>query len=531
MNNEQIQQLNNMCIAARDAQLGSIIQELSQGGAGGKIEIVDNLDSTDIDKALSANQGKVLNDTITELHNEVNTQAGEIEKKQNILIFDDVPKAESNNPVKSEGIKSAIDEVKTELTGEINKKANKATNLGGYGITDAYTKAEIDSKIAGAYRYIGTKTVVEVSAIDTKTLSAGDVYNISDNGILSGDVKVNKGDNVAWTGTGWDNLAGLVDLSNYQEKLFFDDTPTADSDNPVKSSGIYTELNNKVSKVSGKILSTNDYTNEDKAEVGNIKNKQDKLTYDEKPTADSANSLTSGAIKIALDAKVDKVNGKVLSDNNYTTAEKTKLSGIAEGANNYVLPEDVVKNTDYATIQKAGVVKIGGGLTNGENGVLSINPATPASIYGRTDSNTPIVPSNLNEAVKAALSDSSRISDMTDTEKENARGVIGAAAQADLANKQDKLTFDSIPTANSDNPVKSSAIKTALDNLATEVNKKQTPQTTLSGYGITDAYAKGEIDTKLSVIGDTSTLLTEDKTTLVAIIQDLINRVTALEAK
>lgn len=39
-----------------------------------------------------------------------------------------------------------------------------------------------------------------------------------------------------------------------------------------------------------------------------------------------------------LGNKVDKVSGKGLSTNDYTTAEKEKLSGIATGANNYTLP-------------------------------------------------------------------------------------------------------------------------------------------------------------------------------------------------
>lgn len=39
-----------------------------------------------------------------------------------------------------------------------------------------------------------------------------------------------------------------------------------------------------------------------------------------------------------LGGKVDKVSGKGLSTNDYTTAEKNKLSGIATGANNYTLP-------------------------------------------------------------------------------------------------------------------------------------------------------------------------------------------------
>ena len=36
--------------------------------------------------------------------------------------------------------------------------------------------------------------------------------------------------------------------------------------------------------------------------------------------------------------KVDKVDGKGLSTNDYTTAEKTKLAGIATNANNYSHP-------------------------------------------------------------------------------------------------------------------------------------------------------------------------------------------------
>lgn len=40
----------------------------------------------------------------------------------------------------------------------------------------------------------------------------------------------------------------------------------------------------------------------------------------------------------AVTNKVDKVSGKQLSTNDYTTAEKNKLAGVAEGANNYTHP-------------------------------------------------------------------------------------------------------------------------------------------------------------------------------------------------
>lgn len=48
---------------------------------------------------------------------------------------------------------------------------------------------------------------------------------------------------------------------------------------------------------------------------------------------DNADKIDAEIVK-----KVDKVSGKNLSTNDYTTAEKTKLAGIADNANNYVHP-------------------------------------------------------------------------------------------------------------------------------------------------------------------------------------------------
>ena len=76
-----------------------------------------------------------------------------------------------------------------------------------------------------------------------------------------------------------------------------------------------------------------------------------------------------------LDKKVDKVSGKGLSANDYTSAEKTKLAGIAAGANKYTLPT--------ASAQKLGGIKVGTNLSI-SSGVLSAkdttyNPATTTS--------------------------------------------------------------------------------------------------------------------------------------------------------
>lgn len=52
----------------------------------------------------------------------------------------------------------------------------------------------------------------------------------------------------------------------------------------------------------------------------------------------STNPVQNKIVSGALGNKVDKVSGKGLSTNDYTTTEKNKLSGIAANANNYSLP-------------------------------------------------------------------------------------------------------------------------------------------------------------------------------------------------
>lgn len=137
----------------------------------------------------------------------------------------------------------------------------KATTLDGKAnVADVYTttqvdtklekkadKTYVDTKVSSVYKYKGT--VASVSALPTVDLTVGDVYNVETAGTIgSGEsaVKVNAGDNVAWTGTAWDILAGTVDLSGYQTKLTFDTTPTADSTNPVTSGGVKNELDKKL---------------------------------------------------------------------------------------------------------------------------------------------------------------------------------------------------------------------------------------------------------------------------------------------
>lgn len=77
-------------------------------------------------------------------------------------------------------------------------------------------------------------------------------------------------------------------------------------------------------------------------------------------------------VKTKLADKVDKVDGKGLSTNDYTTAEKNKL----EGLSNYTLPT--------ASASTLGGVKVGTNLSINASGVLSAtdtkyNPATSSA--------------------------------------------------------------------------------------------------------------------------------------------------------
>ena len=92
--------------------------------------------------------------------------------------------------------------------------------------------------------------------------------------------------------------------------------------------------------------------------------KQTSIAYD--LSTDSREKVLSAEQgKILNETKVDKLVGKGLSTNDYTTAEKNKLATIAEGANKYVHP---VYNK-----QPSGLYKISVDLTGHVSGVWPVS--------------------------------------------------------------------------------------------------------------------------------------------------------------
>ena len=119
------------------------------------------------------------------------------------------------------------------------KKADKATTLAGYGISDVYTKGETYSKteadtaidnavkvaVAGVYKVKGSVVFANLNLTDK---SEGDVYNVTDafetteDFVEGAGTNYPAGSNVVVVKVGedlkWDVMAGTYDFSEYLKK-------------------------------------------------------------------------------------------------------------------------------------------------------------------------------------------------------------------------------------------------------------------------------------------------------------------------
>lgn len=152
----------------------------------------------------------------------------------------------SNDYTETEKQKLAGLENPTIKTVKVNNSAlvpdqQKAVNI---DLSNYATKADI----ANVYKWKGSKQTYDELPVSGQEI--GDVYNIvtadPEHDILAGD-------NVAWDGSKWDKLGGTftIDTSGFATKA---------------------QLNQKVDKESGKGLSTNDYTTEEKNKLAELKN-------------------------------------------------------------------------------------------------------------------------------------------------------------------------------------------------------------------------------------------------------------------
>lgn len=294
--------------------------------------------------------------------------------------------------------------------------------------SDTYTKAQVDAKLSGVYKVKGSSTF---EALPKDNNVVGDVYNIT-NAFNLGGKHYDAGTNVVWTEDGWDALSGSFDTTAIEGSI----QEVADNlaQEILDRTQADTTINNNVSSLTNRVkVNENKLTiiNGNESTTGSIANaiKQVKSYTDttvtaeqtraeaaeQKLTSDLASEVTRATgVEETLNSnitqlqtqKVDKVEGKGLSTNDYTTPEKNKLAAIEAEANKYVLPaattttlggiivgdrlsiDDTGKlvATYTYTLPKAsssvlGGVKTGSNITN-TDGTISLTKANVTSALG-----------------------------------------------------------------------------------------------------------------------------------------------------
>ena len=238
-----------------------------------------NVDNTsDIDKPVSTAQATAINNAVSE-HNTSDTAHSN--------LFSQYRTSENQDAIDNQ--------IKSDITNLQNTKADKATTLAGYGITDAYTMAETDAKISSVYRFRGS--VATYANLPTTGQVVGDAWNVEDTGA-----------NYAWTGTEWDKLSETVDLTPYLTK--------ADAANTY-------------------------------ATITTVNGKQDTLTPDQLAAVNSGITATRVT---SYDAYADEIAAKVNTNQGTENAGKV----MAVGADGNLVPSTTSVLPIGATVQYCG---------------------------------------------------------------------------------------------------------------------------------------------------------------------------------
>lgn len=269
--------------------------------------------------------------------------------------------------------------------------------------TDVYTKTETDNKIKAAvssvYKPAGSIAFIDLPALTSD--NEGKVYNITDeftttnNFVEGAGKKYSAGQNVVIIKDSegvykYDVLSGIVDLSNY--------STTAE---------VQAALDNKVDKVEGSRLITDAEASklagiEANAQVNVIDGvNSSEFSIDE---SKNLNILAIPQSKITnlisdLGSKVDKVEGKGLSTNDFTTTLLDKLNGITAGAQVNTIDEVKINGTLLSVVDKSvnipgasadnlGVVKgssADNGVTINEDYSMTVNNISTDKLVSGSD--------------------------------------------------------------------------------------------------------------------------------------------------
>ncbi|MDN3667602.1 beta strand repeat-containing protein [Algibacter miyuki] len=280
----------------------------------------------------------------------------------------------------------------TALDSKVDKVTGKGLSTEDYSTTEKTKLAAITGSNTGDQDLSGYATNTN---LDLKANSASPTFTGRVSGITS-------------------SMVGLANVDN-----------TSDANKPV-STATQTALDSKVDKVTGKGLSTEDYSTTEKTKLaaitGSNTGDQDLSSYATNTNLDlkansasptftgtvsgitssmvglanvdntsDANKPVSTATQTALDSKVDKVTGKGLSTEDYSTIEKTKLAAITgsntgdQDLSSYATNTNLDLKANSASPTFTGTVS---GITSSMVGLANVDNTSdankPVSTAGQT---------------------------------------------------------------------------------------------------------------------------------------------------
>lgn len=296
----------------------------------------------------------------------------------------------SGNDVKVLGkvVSIAVDNIVADAEQVFDKNANLNQETINRNMTNAINQA-----------------VADVSSINTRVGSLEDAI----------DDKLNISDYQTYASLMREDI--MIKISEVEEEkqnvLTFDNTPTANSDNPVKSKGVYAafytlELQNATGSVSQATelhiaLNKNDGSEEDPNthEIDTLiisqatENKAGllpaKSEWDNEPTTGSSNLVKSGGIKSAIDNVLNGLKTNLTTEDIkiiYNDQQYANIYGNDDALRFAVsAPDFFISSTSGTTISSNGAISIvshgeDGVLLNADNGGATISSSATTTIIG-----------------------------------------------------------------------------------------------------------------------------------------------------
>ena len=216
-----------------------------------------------------------------------------------------------------------------------------------------YNKSQVDSKFTSVYIFKGS--VDSVEDLPTEGNVIGDVWNVRKNDT-----------NYAWTSEGWDALGGTAELASLTANGLMSKEDFAKLQG-IEAGAQVNKIETITKRVELNVVNKNVTIPEDVAIGPNEPTNEEIIWMD---TDEDYDFTFDGYSKVDADARfVHQVEGKDLSTNDYSNADKNKVDNL----NSYVTSGSFTQDANNAAI----TLNIKDPVTdNNSNQVLTINKAT-----------------------------------------------------------------------------------------------------------------------------------------------------------